>query len=312
MESNKEKIDIKENQIEDKTKTCFIITPIGDENTIIRRHIDGMIDGVISPVLECKGYKMEVAHRISSPGSINKQVISKIYSSDLVIANLTDLNANVMYELAFRHATRKPVIMIMEKGEKQLPFDVNNERTIFYKNDFQGAVDLKDRILNAIDAIESDYKDVDNPIYTALESIQEKETVLKSINKSTGVNTDALKYIIEKLDYLERSLFMNKYNRLNNIESHKKYIVMVDIEDYSNWDVTERQNFIKNLMDESFKFKEIAEVSRITGLPKLAIHCISKEMPLSDIICYFHDLIEAVFEKLKIDRKFNLDATEMI
>ena len=31
---------------------CFIITPIGDENSEIRRHIEGNIDAVIKPALE--------------------------------------------------------------------------------------------------------------------------------------------------------------------------------------------------------------------------------------------------------------------
>ena len=36
---------------------------------------------------------------------------------------------NVYYELAVRHATRKPVIQLMQKGEP-LPFDVAGTRTI--------------------------------------------------------------------------------------------------------------------------------------------------------------------------------------
>lgn len=37
---------------EDKKKKCFIITPIGDDGTEIRRHIDGMIDAALRPILE--------------------------------------------------------------------------------------------------------------------------------------------------------------------------------------------------------------------------------------------------------------------
>ena len=89
-----------------------------------------------------------VAHKISEPGSITKQIIKEIYSDKLAIANLTNKNPNVMYELAFRHSLGKPVIMIAEKGTP-LPSDIIMERTIFYQNDAQGVLELKDNIITA-------------------------------------------------------------------------------------------------------------------------------------------------------------------
>ncbi|MFU0823836.1 hypothetical protein [Clostridium sp.] len=111
---------------------CFIITTIGDENTGIRRHIDGIIDECIIPIIQ-DIYKIEVTHKITTPGSINSQVIEAIYNADLVIANLTELNPNVMYELAFRHAIRKPLIMIMEYGETKISFDNKCRKNYFLR-----------------------------------------------------------------------------------------------------------------------------------------------------------------------------------
>ena len=56
---------------------CFIITPIGDDTDPIRRHIEGIIDAALRPALEDK-YDLVVAHRISEPGSITKQIITEI------------------------------------------------------------------------------------------------------------------------------------------------------------------------------------------------------------------------------------------
>lgn len=123
-------------------KKCFVVTPIGNDNSSIRRHANGIIDSVIHPVLQSKGYEVSAAHQISSAGSITKQVIEKILEDDLVVANLTELNANVMYELAIRHCVGKPVISIAEQGTV-LPFDVADERTIFYANDMAGVEELK-------------------------------------------------------------------------------------------------------------------------------------------------------------------------
>lgn len=115
--------------------------------------------------MESLSYKVDVAHEIYNPGSINSQVINLILDADMVIANLTGLNPNVMYGLAIRHAKRKPVVTIVEKGTT-LPFDVYDERTIFYSNDMLGVEELWTNLLRAVEAAASD-EAVSNPIYRA-------------------------------------------------------------------------------------------------------------------------------------------------
>ena len=94
-------------------KTCFIITPIGSSESSIFRHINGVIKNVIRPILlENEFADIKAAHEISEPGSINTQLINRIVHDDLVIANLTGNNPNVMYELCLRHVVAKPIIHI--------------------------------------------------------------------------------------------------------------------------------------------------------------------------------------------------------
>jgi hypothetical protein len=254
-----------------KKMTCFIITPIGDDNSSIRRHIDGLIDECIVPVLS-KKYDVKVAHRITTPGSINKQVISLIYEADLVIANLTGLNANVMYELAFRHAIRKEVILIMEKGETRLPFDVTTERTIFYSNDFQGAIELKIRLGMALDEIERNHeKPIDNPIYTALEKVIEEESIIKNIKANENTNVDALKFIINKLEDIETKIILNKNTIL--IENHNlisentrgsaTYIIYIKIDELSKSDGDKLDKLI-NKLPSIIKFTSDLQVMSIS------------------------------------------------
>lgn len=53
----------------------------------------------------------------------------RLINSELVIADVSDSNPNVFYELAIRNAVKKPVIVI--KGRDQhLPFDVYDKRAI--------------------------------------------------------------------------------------------------------------------------------------------------------------------------------------
>ncbi|MCR9293910.1 MAG: hypothetical protein NXI32_14385 [bacterium] len=145
-------------------KRAFVITPIGDDDSSIRRAADGLYDAVILPALE-DNFEVNVAHRMPNPGSITAQVITEILDTDLVVANLTGLNPNVMYELAVRHAKRKPVVVLAEKGTK-LPFDVATERTLFYHNDMHAVPKLIADLAEAAARAMAEEKP-DNPIYRA-------------------------------------------------------------------------------------------------------------------------------------------------
>lgn len=186
---------------------CFIITPIGDDTDPIRRHIDGIIDAAIRPALGDK-YELVVAHKISEPGSITKQVINEIYSCKLAIANLTNRNPNVMYELAFRHSLGKPVIMIAEKGTP-LPSDIIMERTIFYQNDAKGVLELRDNLIEAESKI--DFDKISSPIYDILHEYNRDAQIVQISekqlsNESNEDNTNILKYILFKLNNLDDSI----------------------------------------------------------------------------------------------------------
>jgi len=207
-EINNQEIDFNaENTIKNltnnKTKNCFVITPIGGENEPIRRHIDGVYDAAIVPILDEFDYTPEIPHRMSIPGSINKQIIKKIYDSDLIIANLTDINPNVMYELALRHCFNKPAIIIAEDGT-ELPFDINNERTIFYINDAQGIIDLKKKLKKTISDIQENDK-YSSPVVSVLGEIKFEEQILERKNgtKEDGF-FDSLQLILNRLDGIER------------------------------------------------------------------------------------------------------------
>ncbi len=186
-----------------KEKTCFVITPIGNETDPIRRHVDGIIDAAIIPVLEEFNFEPRIPHRLSMPGSINKQIIQEIHDCDLVIANLTDKNPNVMYELALRHCLGTPAIMIAEKGT-ELPFDINNQRTTFYVNDAQGVMALQIDLRKVIKEI-TDNSTYKSPIVSVLGDINmEKQLIEKE--KENGDSSAVLGLILSRLDRIENDV----------------------------------------------------------------------------------------------------------
>ena len=102
---------------EKKWKKCFIITPIGNENTDVFRKAKGVIESAIKPILMKYGFDdIKPAYEINLSGMITTQIINRIIEDDLVIVNLTGNNPNVMYELCLRHVVAKPIIHICEKG----------------------------------------------------------------------------------------------------------------------------------------------------------------------------------------------------
>ena len=157
-----------------KKKICFVITPIGDEKPEIRRHIEGIIDEAIAPALGDE-YEVRVAHREFELGSINDRVIRNVYDADLVIANLTRLNPNVMFEIGMRYSFGKPTLVIAEEGTR-LPFDVVDENTLFYINDPMGASELRKKIRQFVEKIDFSRED-----YGPIVSTLQKAAALKNV-----------------------------------------------------------------------------------------------------------------------------------
>ncbi|MEZ2746341.1 hypothetical protein ACBQ16_14185 [Halopseudomonas bauzanensis] len=172
-------------------KKCFVVTPIGSGDSATRRAADGLINSVLKPLLERYGYKVYVAHEISLTGSITRQVIQHVLEDDLVIANLTELNPNVMYELAVRHCSKKPIITLAEDGTK-LPFDIADERTIFFTNDMRGVVELTPALEAALDELGGSAA-VDNPVVRA-----GQDAVIERMDQQ-----DAQSILVDRLDRIE-------------------------------------------------------------------------------------------------------------
>ncbi|WP_052113680.1 hypothetical protein [Actinotalea fermentans] len=109
--------------------TCFVVSPIGAEDSEQRLHADLVLSSLIEPALRELGLEPVRADQISKPGMITGQVIDHLARAKMVIADLSFGNPNVYYELALRHATRKPVVQIIRSADT-LPFDVGQFRTV--------------------------------------------------------------------------------------------------------------------------------------------------------------------------------------
>jgi hypothetical protein len=100
---------------------------------------------------------------------ITDQVIQHLVDDELVIADLTDRNPNVFYELAVRHAARKPVI-VMIAADEPIPFDVSQSRAIkFDYRDLDSVADCKEELTAQIRSVRQNPHNTFTPISSALD-----------------------------------------------------------------------------------------------------------------------------------------------
>lgn len=160
------------NITDNQTKKCFIITPIGNPRSTIRKQCDTIIESAIKPALITYGFSeghIYASHNICDPGDIDSKIVTDLLDCDLVIANLTNNNPNVLYELAIRHFIGKPVILLAHSKTK-LPFDVSKQRVIFFDSVAKNKIkELQIKIENVLTTL--DNFTPSNVIYKTAQSI---------------------------------------------------------------------------------------------------------------------------------------------
>ena len=142
---------------------CFYISPIGEPDTDHRKHADLFMEALVIPALAPSGLRLVRADQIGAAGLITAQIIEHIVLSKLVIADLSFHNPNVFYELALRHAVRKPIVQLIRVGD-QIPFDLNQFRTIVIDNT---------NIYTMVPQLETYRTEIGNQIRMALQSTSE-------------------------------------------------------------------------------------------------------------------------------------------
>lgn len=110
---------------EPRDNRCFVLRPFGPEQ-------QNVWDLAIRPAVEAVGLEAwdGQEERLGS-NIVHRDISHLVWHSKLIIAELTGRNPNVMYELGMAHAAKKPVILLLEKGDVP-PFDVTHIRYLRY------------------------------------------------------------------------------------------------------------------------------------------------------------------------------------
>lgn len=93
----------------------------------------------IKQTVEELGFRCSRGDDVFLSSNILQHIIQEIWSSRLIIADITSRNPNVYYELGIAQALGKPVLLIAQTAD-DLPFDLSVWRVLIYKR----IPDLKD------------------------------------------------------------------------------------------------------------------------------------------------------------------------
>jgi hypothetical protein len=104
---------------------CFVIMPFVERD---EAHEAGFFEEVLrsifTPALEKAGFEVRTAKRTGSD-VIQATIVKELLGADLVLADLTEHNPNVLFELGLRIAEEKPIVLVKAKGTGRV-FDVDN------------------------------------------------------------------------------------------------------------------------------------------------------------------------------------------
>ena len=113
-----------------KKPKAFIIMPF-IERTELRPvgFFKEVLRSLLTPAGVAAGFVVETANRQGSD-VIQSTIVNDLLEADLVIADLTDHNPNVLFELGVRIAEDKPVVLVKASGTGRI-FDVDNMMRVY-------------------------------------------------------------------------------------------------------------------------------------------------------------------------------------
>ena len=105
---------------------AFVLMPFSEQ-------FDDIYELAIQPACDLAGAYAERVDKQIFHGSILDRVYNQISKADIIIADMSERNPNVFYEVGYAHALGKPTILLTKTTE-DIPFDLRNYPHIVYNS----------------------------------------------------------------------------------------------------------------------------------------------------------------------------------
>lgn len=127
--SSKDTITLAEPE-QDTGLKCFVIMPFRERDSgRAPGFFDEILTSLFVPAGRAAGFRVTTANRQGTE-VIHSTIINDLLNADLVLADLTDHNPNVLFELGMRMADDKPIALVRAKGTGPI-FDVDNMLRVY-------------------------------------------------------------------------------------------------------------------------------------------------------------------------------------
>ena len=145
-------------------KECFVIMPFSDKDNPADNKWDDLFDTCIKPAVEGVGLGYACVRSFNPHGNFMKDIVDHLASAEVVVAVLTELRPNVMYELGVRHALKRKTIMLAEK-DSHIPSDLSAYIALLYSTNTQrGREELTKTIRERLALLDHEEPTSDNPV----------------------------------------------------------------------------------------------------------------------------------------------------
>lgn len=146
------------------SRSCFVIMPFSGTSSCTEAEWTQIFETLFKPAVEGAGLDYECRRSEAMRGNIVAGIVRDLNDSYVVLADLTDRNPNVFYELGVRHALRNRTIIVAQR-RADIPFDLQNYASHVYdwKTD-EHRKEFAERIQSLLREVDSNPDRPDNPV----------------------------------------------------------------------------------------------------------------------------------------------------
>lgn len=167
----------------DTRDICFIIMPFG-------AWFDNYFESIYIPAIESAGLIPRRADDLYRPSAIVNDIWSLTRKAKVILADLSEKNPNVFYELGLAHAVAKPAILVAESID-DIPFDLRALRVIIYdKNEPDWGDALQDKIETAINEVLASPLEAVLPTFLKVRKTTPAKTVTRAEKELISLKQD--------------------------------------------------------------------------------------------------------------------------